>query len=251
MATLDEIVEFLNKELRISEIPDYPGAHNGLQLQNEGRVEKIAVAVDASLPVVRKAVAHGVDLLIVHHGMFWHGVKPLSGSYYDKIKEAINGGLAIYSSHLPLDIHPTLGNNVRLAQALELKVTDAFMEWKGHKLGVSGTLDLSLSELRERLSDAVGGAVLSCGPEDAPSGRVGIITGGAGSEIEKVAASGIETFITGEGPHWSYPLAEELGLNFLYGGHYATETFGVRALGDALIERFQVESRFIDHPTGL
>lgn len=251
MAELNEIVNFLNDELKIAEIPDYSGAHNGLQLQNGGSVGKVAMAVDASLPVVRKAIAEGAELLVVHHGMFWHGVQPLRGAFYDKIKEAMDAGLAIYSAHLPLDVHTVLGNNSCLAKAIGLDVSETFMDWKGLNLGLSGKMELSLEELKEKLSRVVGGGVLSCGDGNAEVGVVGIITGGAGSEISKVAEAGIDTFITGEGPHWSYPLAEELGINVLYGGHYATETFGVCAVGDLLSETFQVEGVFIDHPTGL
>lgn len=251
MATLDEIVSFLDEELKIAEIPDYPGAQNGLQLQNGGEVDKVAVAVDASLPVIQKAIAADADLLIVHHGMFWQGVRPLTGAFYQKIKEAMDADLAIYSVHLPLDIHESLGNNSRLAEALGMKVTGTFMDWKGFDLGVSGEMGLTLGELKRKLAKVLEGPVLSCGDESFSTGTIGIITGGAGSEVEQVAKAGIQTFITGEGPHWSHPLAEEMGVNFLYGGHYSTETFGVRALGELLKGHYQLDSEFIHHPTGL
>lgn len=251
MAKLHEIVSFLDEELQIAKIPDYPGAHNGLQLQNGGEVEKVVSAVDASLPVIRKTIEQGADLLVVHHGMFWQGVKPLTGAFYAKIKEAMDAGLSIYSAHIPLDIHPRLGNSVLLADAIGLKQSGTFMDWKGFDLGVSGEMEISLRELKEKVSQAVNGPVLSCGDEDSAVGKVGIITGGAGSEIERVAKAGINTFITGEGPHWSHPLAEELGLKFIYGGHYGTETFGVRALVELLSVRFQTSASFVHYPTGL
>jgi putative NIF3 family GTP cyclohydrolase 1 type 2 len=126
------------------------------------------------------------------------------------------------------------------------------MEWKGVELGVSGKMDLTLGELGKRVSKSVGGPLTCCGDKNNKVGKVGIITGGAGSEIEKVADQGIQTFITGEGPHWSHPLAEELGLNFLYAGHYATEIFGVKALADRTeISMNLPDAVFIDHPTGL
>lgn len=251
MAKLDEIVEFLDGELKTSEIPDYPGAHNGLQLQNGGSITKVGAAVDASLPVIKKAIDQEVDLLLVHHGMFWQGVRPVTGAGYHKLKLAMDAGLAIYSSHIPLDVHPNLGNNILLSKKLGLKDTESFFSWKGIELGRKARFGGSVGELKELAAAAVGGEVLVRGELDSPAGLVGIITGGAGSEVEEVAREGIQTFITGEGPHWSHPLAEELGLHVLYAGHYATETFGVRALAQLIGEKVGLKSVFINHPTGL
>ena len=131
MATLDDIVSFLDSELRIKEVPDYPGAMNGLQMEGQQKVERVAVAVDASLPVVRKAVDSGANLLIVHHGMFWNGSRRVTGAIYEKFKLAMEAGLAVYSAHIPLDIHPVIGNNACLAAALDLEEPRPFFEWKG------------------------------------------------------------------------------------------------------------------------
>lgn len=251
MANLREIVAFLDAELGIAGIPDYSGAVNGLQLANAGSVTKVAAAVDASLPVVEAAVACGAGLLVVHHGMFWQGAQPLTGAFYRKIKAAMDGGLAIYSAHLPLDVHPEMGNNILLMRELGFSPSGSFLDWKGTKLGLIADVELPRDELRTRLAAAVGGAVHLCpgGPELVR--RIGLVTGGAGSEVARCASEGIDTFLTGEGPHWSYPLAEELGINLLYGGHYATETFGVKALAARLGREFSVETEFLDHPTGL
>ena len=251
MASLKDIVSFLNQELKIQEIPDYSGALNGLQLENGGKVSKIGAAVDASLPVFEKAVAGGVDLLLVHHGMFWQGAQPVTNANYRKLKLAIDAGMAVYSAHIPLDIHPEWGNNAVLASALGMEAPEPFFPWKGINLGLSETLDVSLVDLSKRLSEVLGSAVHICAGGTEVAGRVGLITGGAGSEVASIKAEGVDTFITGEGPHWSYPLAEELGINIIYGGHYATETFGVKALSDLLSRQFMLEWDFIDHPTGL
>ncbi len=251
MAKLSEITAYLDEELKLSEVPDYPGAHNGLQLENSGEVHRVAAAVDASLSVIEKAGAEEVDLLIVHHGMFWQGVKPLTGALYQKLKLAMDAGLAIYSAHIPLDIHPSMGNNILLAEQLGLALEGAFHPWNGIELGVKGRFTGTLGDLRAKLSNVLEGPVLICGNDEDEPGVVGIITGGAGSEVESVAAAGIDTFITGEGPHWSYPLAEELGLNFLYGGHYATETFGVIRVAAEISAKFGTHECFIDRPTGL
>lgn len=249
MADLAEIVRFLDAELRIAEIPDYSGAVNGLQLQNNGRVTKVASAVDASLPVVRKAIAAGADLLVVHHGMFWQGTQPLTGAFYQKIHEAMEANLAIYSAHLPLDVHPVWGNNALLAQAIGMTTSGAFLPHKGQFVGITGDIALHRDELRLRLEQAVGGPVLLCpaGPEWIQS--VGLCTGGAGGEL--ACARGLDAFISGEGPHWSYPMAEEMGLNLYLAGHYATETFGVRKVAEILATSYSIEAQFIDHPTGL
>lgn len=251
MAQLDDLTSFLDHELRIDALPDYPQALNGLQLENEGSVTKVASAVDASLPVFKKAIAAGADLLLVHHGMFWQGAQRTRGAQYQKLKLAIDAGMAVYSAHIPLDVHPTWGNNIQLATALGMNDTEAFFDWKGIKLGVCQTLDITRDELLTRLKSAVDSNVHLCPGGAERAGKVGIITGGAGSEVAAMSASGIDTFISGEGPHWSYPLAEELGLNVFYAGHYATETFGVRVLADVLSERFAIDHEFIDHPTGL
>ena len=252
MADLNEIVEYLDKELKIKEIPDYSRALNGLQLSNSGAVTKVGSAVDASLPTIKKAIETGVDLLIVHHGMFWHGAQKLVGAQYEKIKIAMDANLAIYSAHIPLDIHPKYGNNSLLAEAVGMDKPQPYHDWKGIQLGLKQNLDVTLESLLDKVEAAVGGKIHFCKGSSAESvGVVGVITGGAGSELQTMADEGINTFITGEGPHWSYPLAEELGLNIIYGGHYATETFGVQVMMDLVAEQFSLGKYFVFHPTGL
>jgi dinuclear metal center YbgI/SA1388 family protein len=250
-AALAAVVAALDEELQVGELPDYPGALNGLQLENNGQVSRVACAVDACLAVVERALAGGCDLLVVHHGMFWGGLRAWRGGYYRKLAAAVRGNLAIYSAHLPLDVHPELGNNIRLARALGLTDPEPFFAWQGIPIGLCGKMDLTRNELLDRLAVATGAR-----PHLAPGGpeqvhRVGLVTGGAGGEIRAAAAYGIDTFITGEGPHWSFTDAEEAGVNLVYGGHYATETFGVRALGEWLAGRFGLPWEFVDHPSGL
>ncbi len=249
---LSDLVESASAELRLGEVPDYPQALNGLQLANaSGEVTRIAAAVDACLPVIIEAAERGADLLVVHHGMFWSGAQPIVGGYFEKLRRAMESELAIYSAHIPLDVHPILGNNARLVEALGFEKAEPFFDWKGIKLGLRATVDLGREELLGKVIDATGADAHLCpgGPDQVRS--VGIITGGAGSEIFALAETGIDTFLTGEGPHWSYTAAEELGINLVYGGHYATETFGVKALAGWLSERYGVPWEFIDHPTGL
>jgi dinuclear metal center YbgI/SA1388 family protein len=250
MAKLAEVVAFMDRELRVPAVPDYPNAYNGLQLENPGEVTRIAAAVDACEPVIEAAAGVGADLLIVHHGLFWNSPL-LTGGMYRKVRCAMERGLAIYSAHLPLDVHPILGNNILLAKQIGLKKIRAFPQSDAKPLGVEGTFLGGWEELMSAVSEAVGGRVHVCRGSSRSVERVAVVTGGAGSEVARVAAQGIDTFITGEGPHWSYTLAEELGVNILYAGHYATETFGVRALAQRLARRFRIPWGFIDHPTGL
>ncbi|MDG2126169.1 MAG: Nif3-like dinuclear metal center hexameric protein [Verrucomicrobiales bacterium] len=252
MAKLDTVVGYLDKRLKLASVPDYAGALNGLQLRNRGVVKRVAAAVDASLGAVEEAVEAEADLLLVHHGMFWGGVQRIDGALYEKLATAMGAGLAIYSAHLPLDVHEKFGNNVLLAAACGLKAGERFFEWKGIELGLRFETRLELRTLVDRVEKAVGGPANVCAAGGAKAGVVGVITGGAGGEVAAMAAAGIDTFITGEGPHHSYTLAEELGVNVIYAGHYATETFGVRALAAHLATKYKLGAAvYIDRPTGL
>jgi dinuclear metal center YbgI/SA1388 family protein len=251
MVSLEQVVAYLDKELKTSSIKDYPGAMNGLQLANSGQIGRIVAAVDASLAVIEAAAAGGPGLLIVHHGMFWQGTQSVTGAFYRKLKIAMDADLAIFSSHLPLDVHPEFGNNILLAKGIGLENPEPFLDHNGQLLGLRGFWHGTRSDLAEVLRVFLKGPVHICpgGPEIISN--LGLITGGAGSEVAKIVACGLDSFVTGEGPHWSFPLAEDLGLNVFYGGHYATETAGVRAISGALAQRFEIPWRFSDHPTGL
>jgi dinuclear metal center YbgI/SA1388 family protein len=251
-AALSEIVRHSDQLLRTAEFKDWDGAWNGLQVENSGRVTRIAAAVDARLATVRLAVEAGADLLIVHHGLFWSPQIPWTGPRRELLRLLLDHNLAVYSSHLPLDAHPALGNNTLLAKALGLRKLTPFFEAKGQTIGVAGAVRIPRDTLLARLASATGTAhpvLLPGGPEVCR--RIGVVTGGAGAELRDAAKAGVDTFITGEGPHWTAALADELGINVLYAGHYATETFGVRALAAHLAKRFRVPWQFLDHPTGL
>ncbi|MBV8898936.1 MAG: Nif3-like dinuclear metal center hexameric protein [Verrucomicrobia bacterium] len=248
---LSEVTDFLNGYLGISEIQDYPNALNGLQLENDGRVGKLGAAVDASEPVLRAAIEAQVDLLMVHHGLFWGGLTRMVGSVYRKFHLAMAGNLAVYSAHLPLDLHPVVGNNVLLAQRRGCADLKPFFIERGVAIGVAAEICLARDELVRRLEQTLQRKVWMAAAGPAEIHRVGIVTGGAGAEVGKAAAEGVDTFVTGEGPHHTFGLAEELGVNLIYGGHYATETFGVCALGEMLSQRLGVPWVFLDHPSGL
>jgi dinuclear metal center YbgI/SA1388 family protein len=250
-AELSKIVEFCDRTFSPKTFHDYDGAMNGLQVENSGIVTKIAATVDASIATVRKAVDAGADLLIVHHGLFWSPTVPWTGRRYELLDLLISNNVAVYSMHLPLDAHRKFGNNALLCAALDFKNLKPFYFEKDQFLGYQTQTRLTRGELSKRMA-----AVLGHDPIILPGGnerceRIGVVTGGAGGQLKKAAAEGVDTFITGEGPHWTYALAEELRLNVFYGGHYATETFGVRALAAELSGRFKIPWGFLDHPTGL
>jgi dinuclear metal center YbgI/SA1388 family protein len=249
--SLTAIVRHCDALLRTDEIKDYDGAVNGLQVANSGNVTRIAAAVDASLATVKLAIRAKADLLLVHHGLFWSPSHPWTGKKYDLLRLLLEHDLAIYSSHLPLDAHPKLGNNVQLCTALGLKNLRPFFLSHGQYIGWQTRTSTSRTDLTKRFNRALGGELRLVPGGPAVCRRIGVVTGGAGGELKQAANEGVDTFITGEGPHWTYALAEELGLNVLYGGHYATETFGVKALAAYLSRRFRVPWTFLDHPTGL
>jgi dinuclear metal center YbgI/SA1388 family protein len=248
---LQTIVAHCDKILRTCEIGDYDGAANGLQVENSGAVTRIAAAVDASITTAKLAIAAKADLLIVHHGLFWSSRQPWTGKNYELFRLLSENNLAVYSSHLPLDAHPKLGNNAQLCAALGLKNLKPFFLTHGQTIGFKSQTKISRNELAAKLERATGAK-----PKIIPGGKnicekIGIVTGGAGGELKIAAEEGVDTFITGEGPHWTYGVAEELGLNVFYGGHYATETFGVKALAAKLSKKFKVPWEFLDYPTGL
>src|ERR1043166_1418885 len=250
-ASLQKIVAYCDRTLRTADIKDYERAFNGLQVENSGTVTRIAAAVDASLATVKLAIDAKADLLLVHHGLFWGPSHPWTGKRYELLQLLLNNNLAVYSNHLPLDAHPNLGNNAQLCAALGLKKLRHFFFSHSQFLGFQTQARISRSELANRLRRATDAEPLTIpgGPEICQ--RIGVVTGGAGGDLKKAADEGVDTFITGEGPHWTYAMAEELGINVLYGGHYATETFGVKALAAHLSQKFKLSWTFLDHPTGL
>jgi len=245
------VVSYLDRYLRTSEVPDAPNALNGLQLANGGTISRVTPPVDLCDATVQMAAQQGADLLLVHHGLFWGGLQPLTGRAYRRVAGLIRHNIALYSAHLPLDVHPEVGNNAVLAQRLGVARRGEFGEEYGMRIGVWGEVDIPRAVLAQRVGEVVGGhpRLMAFGPERVR--RVGIVTGAAGSMIGQAAAQGLDTYITGEGAHHTFFDAEELGLNVFYAGHYATETFGVKALAERLCAEFDLPWTFLDHPTDL
>lgn len=257
MPTLSAVAADLDQLLRTREIPDYPAALNGVQLENRGEIVKVAAAVDFSRRVVERTITARANLLVVHHGMFWGGLRPIIGQLYDRIAPLIRHDVAVYASHLPLDAHPELGNNVLLAHELGLEPSGGFARYETIDVGVRGVSEIPTHALIDRARAVArrhdGDVIATPLPESRMTRRWAICTG-AGADantIREALDSGIDTLIVGEGPHHTAVEAADVGLVILYVGHYATETFGVRALAEYLEKRFALPWEFIEAPTGL
>jgi dinuclear metal center YbgI/SA1388 family protein len=256
MSQSSDLAAFADELLHTSSTPDYPNAVNGLQLENRSPIRGIAAAVDFSTRAIQGAVEKGANFLIVHHGMFWSGIGPFSGPSYRTLRMLMENDIAVYSSHLPLDCHPTLGNNARLASELGLTVTGSFARFQDIFIGVSGESDIEttslISQARE-FAKNYGDIRTSVVPSGRRTRKWGMCSGaGASAEtLSEASTAGIDTLIVGEGPHWTAIHAEEHELAIIYAGHYATETLGVSALAQHLAERFEVPWSFVSAPTGL
>ena len=252
---LTELRAYLDAYLRIADVPDDANAVNGLQVENSGTVGWIAAAVDATQATIDGLLASplrpGPPLLLVHHGLFWDGTSAVVGRRYRRLKALLDHDVALYGAHIPLDVHPEVGNNAVLARDLGLERTFAYDNYKGIPLGVAGDLARPRGELVAWLEKRLGATVRLIPGGPPVSRRIGIITGAAGSRIRAALDAGCDTFITGEGSHHTFFDAMEFGVNVLYGGHYATEQVGVQALAQHLSDRFGIPWAFQDHPTGM
>ncbi len=245
MQTLQAILNHCDQRLRTAEIADFPGAENGLQVENNGTVRKIGAAVDAGLEPFRRAVEAGVDFLIVHHGLFWAPPFPISGSNREKIALAIENNLAVYSAHLPLDAHPEIGNNAEIAKLLKLSAIGSFLPYEGTDIGLLAKGGLERETLRERLETAFPRGVTTIEFGSGQPESIAILSGSGRSAIPELKKTGTDTLITGELRQEHFNQAQELGLNLYICGHYATETLGVSALAKELSEAFGLPWEFL------
>lgn len=257
MASVPEITTYLDDLLGTAKVPDYPGAINGLQLANSGAVTKVAACVDFSSRAVARAVEEKANLLLVHHGMFWGGTKPITGMTYHRLRMLLDNDVAVYASHLPLDKHDRFGNNVLLSRELGLSPSGEFARYKDIAIGVRGESDLATTDILEkarRFARAHGGDAISTSADEGRRTRKWAICTGAGASAEtlqEAAMSGIDTLIVGEGPHSTAVEANDLDIAIIYAGHYATETLGVFALAEHVAQRFSIDWVPVHAPTGL
>jgi len=249
----NEFVDRLDEELRIDDYADLDASANGLQVgHREGDVERVALAVDAAGATVEEAVARDADVLLVHHGLVWDGFDRLTGLDYDRVAPLVREDVALYVSHLPLDGHQELGNAAGVADVLGLRDRDPFGAYGPEVVGTRGTAaePYAVDDLAARLDRELDTEtqVLDFGPDEIRD--VGIVTGSGVDWIGAAADAGLDALVTGEGKQAAYHEARDRGVNVFLAGHYATETFGVRRVGD-LLEEWGIETTYVEHPTGL
>jgi dinuclear metal center YbgI/SA1388 family protein len=252
--TTKELDQFFRSELDIEGFAAVDSSLNGLQADNDGGdIRRLAFGVDAALETIERAAACGAGLLFVHHGLFWGQPLAVCGPHRRRLKALLDHNLALYAVHLPLDQHPVLGNNAALAELLGLKDLEPFGDYHGKTIGWKGVLaePLTVKEAEERIRFHGGPAlgVFPFGPEK--SRTCAIISGGAAQQGAQAVREGVDLFVTGESSHGLYHTALEGGLNVVAGGHYATETWGVRRVMERCKTRLGLDCEFIDFPTGL
>ncbi len=245
-----QLSHYLDNLLDISSISDSPNALNGLQVQNNGEIKKIGLAVDLCQATIDMAIEKNCQMMFVHHGIFWGGLQPLRGTFYEKISAMMNANLGLYSAHIPLDLHPVLGNNRALADLIGLQNLEPFGEYGGIKIGFKGRVEKKpVATLAQELAEKLGSSIKVIGEGEIES--IGLVTGGAADIIRQASNEGLNAYITGEGANNHYHEAIEGRCILIFAGHYATETGGVKAVGNHLAEKFGIACEFLDYPTGL
>lgn len=245
MIQLKDIVSFCDQRAQTYQVKDFSGALNGLQFANDGAVSKVGASVDAGLVPFRKAVEAKIDFLIVHHGMFWNGPKKFVDSEYEKVRTLIDGNLAVYSCHLPLDAHAEIGNNAILAKKLGIQIDGSFLPYEGTDIGLIGSWGSTRADLRAALKALFGQRFSAMEFGSKQPEKICVLTGSGASAIEHIKSTGADTFVTGELRQHHFNYAQEHGLNVYACGHYATETFGVSALAAEAAKKFDLKWEFV------
>lgn len=250
MVRLEELVDYANKLLEIGEFDDY--CPNGLQLDGKREVARLATGVTASQALIDAALAWGADAILVHHGFFWKGEPAqLTGLKYRRLRALIRADVGLLAYHLPLDAHPELGNNARLAALLGLSVSGRFGGGvAGRAVGMHGHLSepLAAEALAQRLEHALGRRPLHIASDKPTIRTVAWCSGGAQNYIQQAVELGVDAYITGEVSEHTVHIARESGIHFFAAGHHATERYGAQALGEHLAQKFSLTHRFIDIP---
>jgi dinuclear metal center YbgI/SA1388 family protein len=251
MASLSNICQFLDKELKTKEVSD--ASQNGLQVEGRNEVKKIVFAVDASLDAFEEAHKRKADMVIVHHGLFWDKPLPLTGILYQRLYVLFKHQISLYAAHLPIDIHHKVGNNAQLMNFFITKKRETFGNYHGTEIGFLGILqrETTLAEVIAILEKSLNTKchVLNFGMERIKT--IAVVSGGAAELAAEAVNKKIDLFITGEPKLSSYYIAKEGKINIIFAGHYATETLGMKALSKVVCEQFSIECEFVDLPTGL
>ena len=248
---LHALVNYLDKLLRVREISD--DSQNGLQVDGAADVRRIAFAVDARLAAFEQAAALGAQMVIVHHGLCWGAPLRLTGVLHQRLRVLFENRISLYGVHLPLDMHVKYGNNAALAKIIGLKQPAPAGEYHGITIGMGGVLPraTSLRQIAAQIAKATCSPITRMHDACIPPKRVLCVSGGASDMAQLAADSGYDTFVTGETSHSRQPLIEELPLNVIFGGHYATETLGLKSLARHINTKFRLPTEFISLPTGI
>jgi dinuclear metal center YbgI/SA1388 family protein len=247
MKSLATIVSFLDRELNIKAFAD--SSHNGLQVENSGKIARIGVGVDASLAFFEEAARHKAQMVICHHGLSWgDSLKRISGLNYRRLKFLLDHDMALYACHLPLDAHPRLGNNAQIAKALGLRRLKPFGLYHGVSIGFCGSLPAAMpyAAFKSRVQRIMGNTVGTMDFGKRMVRTVAIVSGGGAEQIAEAGQKGMDVYLSGEPALLAYHLAQEHKINAIFSGHYATEVFGVKALARLLSSRFGLKTEFID-----
>ena len=250
---LETVVADLDDRLRTDAFADLDASANGLQVDGPDAIDRAALAVDAARATAEAAVDADADLLVTHHGLVWGGLDRVTGRTYDRLAPLFDGDCGLYVSHLPLDAHESVGNAAGVCDVLGVTDRTPFGALGPETVGLSGRVEQQpVGALVDRLESGLdperGVRLLPFGPETVES--VAVVTGSGADWLDEAAAAGVDLFVTGEGKQQVYHEAREAGVSVALAGHYATETFGVEALG-GLLREWGVETEWIDHPTGL
>ena len=245
--TLAKVTALLDQTLKTGKFSDH--SNNGLQVENSGRVGRICCGVDASLEFFEAAARRKADLVICHHGLSWgDSLKRITGLNRRLLSFLLEHDLALWACHLPLDAHPHLGNNARLAQALGVRARQPAFVYHGQKIGVRGVLPrpMTFPAFQKRVRQVVGNEIRCLDFGRAQVRTVGVVSGGAPSQIGEAVEMGLDVYLTGESSLYAYNLAIQEGINAVFAGHYATEKFGVQAVGERIRQRFGLPVAFVD-----
>jgi dinuclear metal center YbgI/SA1388 family protein len=250
---IEDFDHYIKELLAIEQLSGIDSSLNGLQVsRNNPLINNIAFAVDASAESFQRAVAWGAELLFCHHGIFFGKTRPVTGILYSRIQYLIENQLALYAVHMPLDLHPELGNNAGIAGLLKLKNRETFGLYHGIKMGIKGTLpkEASLNQISNLLgkNKPLPPRILAFGKEKIKT--VGIVSGGAANNVRDAIEEKLDLYITGEASHTIYHECAEAGINVIFAGHYLSEVWGVHSVQRKIAAETKLKNCFIDIPTG-
>ncbi|PCJ33698.1 MAG: Nif3-like dinuclear metal center hexameric protein [Moraxellaceae bacterium] len=247
MVSPKELERELNRLLVPENFRDY--APNGMQIASDQLISRLVTGVSATQALIEAAITQKAQAILVHHGYFWKGENPcLVGMKYRRIKQLMEHDISLFAYHLPIDAHPTLGNNAQLAGRLGIHIVDGLDKGNPYSIGNIGEFseELTGQQLSQRIADVLGRVPLHIDAPQKPIRTVAWCTGGAQGYIEQAIACGVDAYITGEASEQTTHIARENGIHFFAAGHHATERYGVAAVGAMIAEKYDIKHEFID-----